>query len=58
MTIENLKIKSLLQLIIEQRVKININVFVRHENHLKKKEIYVRIVQGDKRIVCALCECE
>ena len=33
MTIENLKIKSLLHLIIEQRVKININVFVRNENH-------------------------
>ena len=55
---ENLKIKSLLQLIIEQRVKININGFERHENHFLKKEICVCIVQGDKRIVCALCECE
>ena len=48
---ENLKIKSLLQLIIEQRVKININGFERHENNFLKEEIYVCIVQGDKRIV-------
>ena len=62
MTIENLKIKSLLQLIIEQRVKININVFVRHENHLKKKkymcalskeirELFVRYVSVNKYCV-------